>query len=98
MSPSGTWVGTAEASPRRKARLAAAVWVLYVAMSGLAGFARRGLIVSGGAAATATNILAHETAFRLAFAADLLTIACYVAMTIVLYVALKPVNLTVTLL
>jgi hypothetical protein len=88
----------AEASPRLKARMAAALWVLYVAMSGLAGFARRGLIVSGGAAATATNILAHEPSFRLAFAADLLAIACYIAMTAVLYGLFKPVNRTVSLL
>ncbi|OLD50490.1 MAG: hypothetical protein AUI63_01645, partial [Gemmatimonadetes bacterium 13_1_40CM_2_60_3] len=35
---------------------------------------------------------------RLAFAADLLTIACYIAMTAVLYGLFKPVNRTVSLL
>ena len=54
-----------ERSPRFKARIAGGVWVLYGSTAGLAGFARRGLIVSGEAATTATNILAHEPLFRL---------------------------------
>jgi len=78
--------------------MAGALWLLYVAMAGLAGFARRGLIVNGEAAATATNILAHEPLFRLGFAADLLAIACYIAVTAVLYDLFKPVNRTVSLL
>lgn len=85
-------------SPRFRARMAAGLWLSYVAMSGLAGFARRGLIVSGEAAATATNILAHEPMFRLGFAAELLAIACYIAVTAVLYDLFKPVNRTVALL
>ena len=86
-----------EASPRRTARTTAAVWLLYVAMSGLAAFARRGLIVSGEAATTATNILAHEPMFRLGYAADLLAIASYLAVTALMYGLLKPVNKPVAL-
>ena len=88
----------AELSPRVKARVVGALWLLYVAMSGVAGFARRGLVVSGEAAATATNILAHEPMFRLAYAADLLAIVSYIAVTAVLYGLFKPVNRTVALL
>jgi hypothetical protein len=86
----------AETSPRFKARMAGALWLLYVLIAGLAVFARRGL--NGEAAATATNILAHEPLFRLGFAADLLAIACYIAVTALVYGLFKPVNRTVTLL
>lgn len=81
-----------EASPRRTARTTAAVWLFYVAMAGLATFARRGLIVSGEAATTATNILTHERIFRLGYTADLLAIASYLAVTALIYGLLKPVN------
>ena len=87
-----------ETSPRLKARMAGGLWVLYVSMAGLADFARRGLIVNGEAASTATNILAHEPLFRLGFAADLVAIACYIAMVALFYDLFKPVNRTVSLL
>src|SRR5260370_34413655 len=88
----------AEASRRFKARMAGALFLLYGAIAGLAVFARRGLSVNGEAAATATNILAHEPLFRLGFAADLLAIACYIAFTGLLYALFKPVNRSVSLL
>jgi uncharacterized protein DUF4386 len=88
----------AESSPRLKARMAGGLWLLYVSIAGLAAFARRGLIVSGEAAATATNILRHEPSFRLGFAADLLAIVCYIAVTAIFYDLFKPVNRTVALL
>ena len=87
-----------EMSPRLKARMAGGWWLLYISMAVLAGFARRGLVVNGDAVATTTNILAHEGLFRLGFAADLLAIACYVAMTALFYELFKPVNRTVSLL
>jgi hypothetical protein len=87
-----------EASPRLKARMAGGWWLLYVSMAVLAGFARRGLVVNGDAVATTTNILAHEPLFRLGFAADLLAVACYVAMTALFYDLFKPVSRTVSLL
>jgi len=65
----------AETSPRFKARLAGAFYLLTFVTGGLAIFARHGLVVDGDAAATATNILAHESLFRLGTAADLLVVA-----------------------
>jgi hypothetical protein len=88
----------AEASPRFKARMAGVFYLLMIPMGGLAVFARRGLVVSGDAAATATNILAHESLFRLGFAADLLVVACYLAVTALFYGLFKPVNRSVSLL
>lgn len=41
-----------------------------------------------------TTILAHETSFRLGFAFDLLSIACYVVVTVLLYRLLRPVGRT----
>jgi hypothetical protein len=85
-------------SPRLMARMAGGLWLLYVLMAGLAGFARRGLIISDEVAATASNIVAHSSLFQLGFAADLLAIACYVAVTALFYDLFKPVNRTASLL
>jgi hypothetical protein len=88
----------AEASPRFKARIAGVFYLLMLPIGGLAVFARRGLVVSGDAAATATNILAHEPLFRLGFAADLLVVACYIVVTALFYDLFKPVSRSVSLL
>jgi len=87
----------ADASPRFKARMAGVCYLLMFLPGGLAVFARRGLVVQGDAAATATNILAHETLFRLGLAGDLLVIACYIAVTALFYELFKPVNSSVSL-
>jgi hypothetical protein len=65
----------AETSPRFRARMAGVFYLLTFVTGGLAIFARHGLVVDGDAAATATNILAHESLYRLGFAADLLVVA-----------------------
>src|SRR5438105_9065147 len=52
------------------------------------------LIVRGNAAATADNILAHETMFRLAILADLLGSAIFICLGIALYKLLSSVNKT----
>lgn len=87
-----------EASPRLKARLVGVVYLLMVPLGGLAQFARDRVVVKGDAAATATNILAHEPLFRLAFAADVLVVACSIAVTALFYNLFKPVNRSVCLL
>jgi hypothetical protein len=55
----------AEASPRFKARIAGVFYLLTILTGGFAVFVRGRFVVYGGAAATATNILAHEPLFRL---------------------------------
>jgi Domain of unknown function (DUF4386) len=89
----------AEMSPRLKARIAGAVYLI----SGMAySFARndvRGrLVVDGDAAATARNILAHEPLYRLGFAAEIVSAVCYVAVALLLYDMFKPVSRSVSLL
>jgi hypothetical protein len=90
-SPSAT-------SPRFMARMSGVFYLLYVAIAGLAGFARRGTIVGGDAAATATNILAHESLYTLGFACDFFSVACYVVVLVLFYQLFKPVNSSVSML
>jgi len=89
----------AEASPRSLARMAGVFYLLTILTGGFAlVFVSGRLVVYGDAAATATNILAHEPLFRLGFAADLIMAACYIVVTLLLYDLLKPVNRSVSLL
>src|SRR5450755_1307627 len=88
----------AEVSPRLKARLAGLCYVLMLPTGGVAMFVRGRFIVKGDAAATAANILAHETWFRLAFAGDLLVVPIYIVFTVLLYDLMKPVSRSISLL
>jgi hypothetical protein len=56
------------------------------------------IIVSGNAAATAANILAHPTLFRLSFAAYLVEGICDVALCVFFYILLRPVDRNLALL
>lgn len=84
---------TREASPRFKARMAAGFYLLTILLGIFAqGFVSERLVVSGNAAATASNILAHETLFRLGYAAYLVEMACQITMIVLFYGLLKPVS------
>ena len=63
--------GIAEMSPRAKARLTGAFYLLTI-LTGLfaQAFISERLVASGDAAMTATNILTHEPLFRLGFTKD----------------------------
>ncbi len=92
----------AAASPRSRARITGAVYLLYflTAISGEFFMERAGMSgfgVSGDAAAIASTILAHEASFQLGFALGLISIACYVALTALLYQLLKPVSRSLSL-
>jgi hypothetical protein len=84
---------TVEASPSLKARIAG---LLYLISGTL--FVRGMPVVTGDAAATAHNILAHQTLFRLGFAAELMSGPLYIAVTLLLYELLRPVNRSLSLL
>ena len=88
-----------ETSPRLKARIAGAFYLAVILLGVFAElFARGSIIISGDAAATARNIVAHEPLWRLGLAADLVAGACYAAVTVLLYELLKPVNKSLSLL
>jgi len=82
-----------------KARLVGALLLITMVLGGFAqGYIAGGLIVAGNAAATAVNIVAHESLFRLAFAIYLVEMACQIAMTVLFYELLEPVNRSAALL
>jgi hypothetical protein len=87
------------ASPRLWARIAGLCYLITIICGVFAEvFVRGRLIVRDDAAATAANILAHEPLYRLGLGADLVMLVAYVAVTVLLYVLLQPVDRIVSLL
>ncbi|MBV6523111.1 MAG: hypothetical protein MNPFHGCM_03278 [Gemmatimonadaceae bacterium] len=88
-----------EMSPRLKARLAGAFYLVTIL---LGVFSQRvvsdALVRYGDAAATASNILAHESLYRLGYAVYLIELACQITMTALFYDLLKPVSRSASLL
>lgn len=83
---------------RRQARLAGICWLLCI-LAAVAGFIAGGpLIAANDASATAANILANESSFRLGFAFDLISGVSYLGATALLYHVLKPVSRSLSLL
>lgn len=87
----------AETSPRSLARIAGLFYIINILTGIFAqGFVSDKLVVSSDAAATATNILTHESLFRLGFAVYLIEMACQVAVTVLFYYLLKPAGRSVS--
>jgi Domain of unknown function (DUF4386) len=88
-----------QASPHLKARIAGAFQLLegITATFGQVIVLGR-LVVSGNAAATAANILGHERLFWLGFASSLIGVACHIVWALLMYVLLRPVNRSLSLL
>jgi hypothetical protein len=89
----------AEASPRLKARMAGVFELLEALTSGFGQVIVPGmLVVAGNATATAANILAHGSLFRLSILAALIGVACHIAWIFLFYELFKPVNRSLSLL
>src|SRR5436853_7191072 len=90
---------TAEASPQVYARIGGVLYLIII-VAGLFGeaFVRGKLIVSGDATATAHNIMASQSLWRLGIAGDLIMHVCDVGLTLIFYVLLRPVNRNLALL
>jgi hypothetical protein len=73
------------------------LFIIVAALFGEA-YVRGRLIEWGDAAATAANILGAETLFRVGLAGEMLTCVCDVALSVILYVLLKPVSRILALL
>jgi hypothetical protein len=89
---------TSTTSPRFKAKAAGAFWLLTILASMFAFLVGGRFVVSGDAATTAINVLAHEPLYRLAFVANLVATVCYLVATLLVYILFKPVNRNVSLL
>jgi hypothetical protein len=88
----------AKSSPQFKARLAGGLFLVTILLGVFAqGFIAERLIVSGDAAATATNILAHRGLFQLGFTVYLIEMACQIVTVALFYVLLRPVSKSVAL-
>ena len=83
---------TPESSPLFIARLAGFLYLLVVPLGIFAIYVPSRLIVSGDAAATASNLIASESLFRLTIVSDLLSPLVLILVVLFLYQLLKPVN------
>ena len=85
-------------SIKSKARIAGVFYLLIFICAGFAeGYVRTGALVPGDPSATAQNILASEGIFRLGLASDLLAFVFDAIVAVLLYVILKPVSKTLSL-
>src|SRR5437762_9185336 len=84
---------TIEQSPQLYARIGGVLYLIIIVV-GLFGeaFVRDRLIVSGDAAATATNLISHESLWRFHIAAELFLLICAVALLLILFVLMTPVS------
>ena len=99
MNAAVTMNGIREMSPRTKARLTGVFYLLTIVTGILAqGFISERLVGSGDAATTATNILTHQSLYRLGFTVYLIEMASQITMTALFYELLKPVSKSVSLL
>ena len=92
-------IQTMETSPQHYAR-AFGLLYLIVIVAGIVAqmFISGKIVVPGDAAQTAANILTHKTLFELGFTVYLIEMASQIAMTGLLYVLLKPVSRSLSLL
>ena len=89
---------TATPSPMVYARIAGVLYLLIAVLSIFVHFYVPGeLIVSGDATTTATNIMASAGLFRVSIAAELVILLSEIVLLVLLYVLLKPVSKTLSL-
>jgi hypothetical protein len=84
---------TVEASPQTYARIGGVLYLIIIA-TGILGelFIRDRIVVTGNAAATAHNIMASQSLWRLGIAGDLIMHVCDVPLMLIFYVLLRPVS------
>ena len=86
-------------SIKKTARIAGVLYLLVVVFGAFAEVGvRASLIVPGDATATAQNIMASASLFRIGFMSDLIMMTCYFFLAYTLYLVLKPANPDLSLL
>jgi hypothetical protein len=81
------------AAEKRRARLAGLLYLIVAACGGFSElYVRSGVKVAGDAAATAGNIAASATLFRVGALTDLVNLVCFLVLGLVLYGLLRPVD------
>jgi len=84
---------TTDISPQVYARTGGVLYLITIIVGIFnEAFVKGRIIVSGDAMATAANLKTMESLWRVGIAAQMLMVICTVALTLVLYVLLKPVN------
>lgn len=85
-------------SPQHKARLAGLLYLIVIVTAFFAEmFVRSSLVLDHDPAATARNIMASQTLYRLGGAADLINLLSDIALAVILYELFKPFDRTVAL-
>ncbi|HYJ33184.1 MAG TPA: DUF4386 domain-containing protein [Candidatus Binatia bacterium] len=87
-----------DASPRRLARAAGALYLLTLLTGFIAQFLISARLVTPDASTTAANLAAHRQAFEWGFTVYLIEMACQIAMTALFYNLLEPVSRSLSLL
>lgn len=90
-----------ETSPHTRARIAGVVYVPFFATAITGAIIAPGISGPGAnsdAAATANNMVAHESLYRLGWVLTLISTGCYVALMVLFYQLFKPVSRTFALL
>jgi uncharacterized protein DUF4386 len=89
---------TIETSPQLVARVIGLLYLIVIAAGIFAQMFISGqIVVDGDAAQTAANILAHRTMFELGFTVYMIEMTAQIAMTVLLYILLKPVDRSLAL-
>ncbi|HEU4387070.1 MAG TPA: DUF4386 domain-containing protein [Blastocatellia bacterium] len=86
-------------SPQVYARIGGVLYLIIIVIGFSSEFfVRDKLVVSGNVTATANSIMASESLWRVTIAGELILLVCSIALTLILYVLLRPVNKTLALL
>jgi len=88
----------ADQSPRKTARMAGFLYLMFIITFVLTSYLRSRIIVFGDVATTANNIISSQGVLRLGFMSELFSALFFVLAAWALYVLLKPVNRNLALL
>src|ERR1700687_3514075 len=88
-----------QTSPQVYARIGGVLYLIIIVIGFCSEFfVRDKLVVAGDGTATANNIAASESLWRISIAGELILLLCAVALTLIFYVLLRPVNKNLALL